>query len=95
MENGQYTRITANYATTIDSGIDVSGTMNMTTRDCQGSKTGVCDVVNFNFVTLSSELGSISIGERFDAGHAMLSRLTAGGPMSEPDGGVIGILHRW
>jgi len=90
MKNGHYSRITANYGTTLDSGIDVAGTMNMTTRDCQGSKTGVCDVVNFNFMTFSGGFGSISIGERFDAGAAMLSRITASGPMSEPDGGVIG-----
>ncbi len=90
MKNGHYTRITANYGTTLDNGIDVSGTMNMTTRDCQGDKTGVCDVVNFNFMTFSSGFGSVSIGERFDAGAAMLSRITASGPMSEPDGGVLG-----
>ena len=90
MKNGQYTRVTANYSSTLDSGIDVAGTMNMTTRDCQGSKTGVCDVVNFNFVTLSGGFGSVSIGERFDAGAAMLSRLTASNPVAEPDGGVIG-----
>ena len=90
MKNGQYTRVTANYDTTLDSGIDVSGTMNMTTRDCQGSNQGVCDVVNFNFMTFSGGFGSISIGERFDAGAAMLSRLTAANPVSEPDGGVIG-----
>ncbi|GIR46577.1 MAG: hypothetical protein CM15mP56_1530 [Alphaproteobacteria bacterium] len=58
MKNGQYTRITANYGSTLDSGIDVSGTMNVTTRDCQGGNTGVCDVVNFNFVTLSGGFGS-------------------------------------
>ena len=46
LKNGQYTRITADYSTTLDSGIDVAGTMNMTTRDCQGDKTGNCDVVN-------------------------------------------------
>ena len=86
MKNGNYTRITANYGSTLDSGIDVSGTMNMTTRDCQGNKSGNCDIVNFNFLTFSGGFGSISVGERFDAGAAMLSRLTAAGPMSEPDG---------
>ena len=89
MKNGQYTRVTANYNSTLDSGIDVSGTMNMTTRDCQGSKTGVCDVVNFNFMTFSGGFGSVSIGERHDAGAVMLSRLTASNPVNEPDGGVI------
>ena len=89
-DNGNYTRITANYGSTLDSGIDVSGTMNMTTRDCQGDKTGVCNVVNFNFMTFSSGFGSVSIGERHDAGAVMLSRLTASNPVNEPDGGVIG-----
>ena len=89
-KNGHYTRITAGYSTTLDSGIDVAGTMNMTTRDCQGDKTGNCDVVNFNFMTFSGGFGSVSVGERHDAGAAMLSRITASGPMSEPDGGVLG-----
>ena len=93
MKNGTYSRITANYGSTLDNGIDVSGTMNMTTRDCQGNKTGNCDVVNFNFMTFSGGFGSISIGERFDAGAAMLSRITASGPMSEPDGGVLGSFY--
>ena len=51
--------------------------MNLTTRDCQGDKTGNCNVVNFNFVNFSGGFGTISVGERFDAGAAMLSRLTA------------------
>ena len=93
MKNGTYSRITANYGSTLDSGIDVAGTMNMTTRDCQGNKTGNCDVVNFNFMTFSGGFGSVSIGERFDAGAAMLSRMTASGPMSEPDGGVLGSFY--
>jgi hypothetical protein len=90
LKNGLYTRVTANFDTTLDSGIDVGGTMSLTNRDCQGNKTGNCDVVNFNFVTFSSGFGSVSIGERHDAGAVMLSRLTASGPMAEPDGGVIG-----
>ena len=90
MDNGNYSRVTANYSTTLDSGIDVSGTMNLTTRDCQGDKTNNCNVVNWNFMTLSGGFGAVSIGERFAAGHAMMSRITASGPMSEPDGGVIG-----
>ena len=55
--------------------------MNLTTRDCQGDKTGNCNVVNFNFVNFSGGFGTISVGERFAAGAAMLSRLTASGPM--------------
>jgi len=93
LKNGFFTRITANYDSTLDSGIDVAGTMNMTTRDCQGDKTGNCNVVNFNFLTFSGGFGSISVGERFDAGAAMLSRLTASGPMSEPDGGQIAVFY--
>jgi hypothetical protein len=90
MDNGNYGRITANYSTTLDSGIDVSGTMNMTTRDCQGDKTENCNVVNFNFMNFTGNFGTISVGERFAAGAAMLSRMTASGPTAEPDGGVLG-----
>ena len=93
LKNGQYTRITANYGTTLDSGIDVAGTMVIANRDCMGDKTGNCDVVNDNFLTFSGGFGSISVGERFDAGAAMLSRLTAAGPMSEPDGGQLGVFY--
>ena len=89
LHNGQYTRITANYSTTLDSGIDVSGVLTVMSRDCQGGDTTNCNVVNHNFVNLSSEFGTISIGERFDAGAAMLSRMTASGAMSEPDGNQI------
>ena len=77
MDNGTYTRLTANYSSTMDNGIDVNGTMNATTRDCQGDKSNVCNVVNFNMVTLSGGFGALSVGERFAAGHAMMSRLTA------------------
>lgn len=90
MDNGNYGRITANYSTTLDSGIDVSGTMNMTTRDCQGGNTDNCNVVNFNFMNFTGNFGTISVGERFAAGAAMLSRMTASGPTAEPDGGVLG-----
>ena len=89
MDNGNYTRLTASYSSKMDNGIDVNGTMNATTRDCQGDKTDNCNVVNFNFVTLSGGFGAISVGERFAAGAAMLSRLTASGPSAEPDGGNI------
>jgi hypothetical protein len=88
LDNGIYTRVTADYSTTLDSGIDVSGTMNLTTRDCQGDKTANCNVTNFNFVTFSGGFGSVSVGERFAAGAAMLSRMTATVPTAEPDGAV-------
>jgi len=90
LDNGNYSRVTANYSTTLDSGIDVGGTMNLTTRDCQGDKTGNCNVVNFNMVNFSGNFGTISIGERFAAGAAMLSRMTATVPTAEPDGGNLG-----
>ena len=90
LNNGTYSRVTADYSTTLDSGIDVSGTMNLTTRDCQGDKTANCNVVNFNFVTFSGGFGSVSVGERFAAGAAMLSRMTATVPTAEPDGGQLG-----
>jgi hypothetical protein len=90
MDNGNYSRITANFGNTLDSGIEVSGTMNMTTRDCQGDKVNNCNVVNFNFLNFSGNFGTVSVGERFAAGAAMLSRMTASGPMSEPDSGNMG-----
>tara|TARA_B100000886_G_scaffold339750_1_gene306166 strand:+ start:1094 stop:2215 length:1122 start_codon:yes stop_codon:yes gene_type:complete len=86
IKNGQYTRITANYSSTLDSGIDMSGVLTVVSRDCQGGDQDNCGVVNHNFVNLSGGFGTISVGERFDAGAAMLSRMTASGPMSEPDG---------
>ncbi len=85
-DNGTYTRMTGNYSTTLDSGLDVQGTMNIHSRDCMGDRSGNCDVVNDNFVTISGGFGAISFGERFGAGAAMLSRLTASGPTAEPDG---------
>jgi len=86
IDNGTYTRLTAGYSSTLDSGLEVSGTMTISPRDCQGDRQDNCDVVNHNFVTLSGGFGAISIGERFAAGAAMLSRLTASGPTAEPDG---------
>ena len=86
LDNGTYSRITANYSTTLDSGIEVNGTMNVVNRDCQGDKTNNCNITNNNFVTFTTGFGSVSVGERFDAGAAMLSRLTASGPTAEPDG---------
>ncbi len=88
MHNGTYSRITADYTTTLDSGIEVSGTYVFGARDCKGSNTGNCNVVDYNFATFSGGFGSISIGERFAAGATMLSRLTAGVPTAEPDGGL-------
>ncbi len=88
LDNGTYSRVTANYSSTLDSGIDVAGTMNLTTRDCQGDKTDNCNVTNFNFVTFSGGFGSVSIGERFAAGAVMLSRMTASVPTAEPDGAI-------
>ena len=90
LDNGNYGRLTANYSSTMDNGIGVSGTFGMTARDCQGDKTENCNVVNWNFVNFSGNFGVISIGERFAAGHYMMSRMTASGPTAEPDGGVLG-----
>ncbi|MDA9654823.1 porin [Pelagibacteraceae bacterium] len=90
LSNGTYSRITANYSTTLDNGIDVSGTYVVNARDCSGNRDNNCNVVNFNSVAFSSTFGTIAIGEKFDAGAAMLSRMTASGPMSEPDSGNMG-----
>ena len=37
IKNGQYTRITANYSSTLDSGIEMSGVLAVVSRDCQGA----------------------------------------------------------
>ena len=74
-------KYTANYGSTLDSGIEVAGTYTVSARDCKGPRTGNCNVVDWNFVTFSGGFGNISVGERFDAGAAMLSRLTASGPV--------------
>jgi hypothetical protein len=63
------------------------------TRDCNGDKTANCDVTNHNFATFSGGFGSVSIGERFDAGAMMLSRMTASGPTAEPDGAIYADLY--
>ena len=86
LDNGTYSRLTANYSGKLDNGLDLAGTFGMTARDCQGDKTGNCNIVNDNFVTISGGFGSVSVGERFDAGALMLSRMTASGPLAEPDG---------
>ena len=50
--------------------------MNLTLEIVKVTKQHNCNVVNFNFVTFSGGFGSVSIGERFAAGAAMLSRMT-------------------
>jgi hypothetical protein len=90
MSNGNYTRLTANYSSTLDSGIELAGIYTAAARDCQGSRDAICGVVNYNSITLSGGFGSIGIGEKFDGPASMLSRLTAGVPTGEPDGGLLG-----
>jgi hypothetical protein len=103
LNNGNYSRITATYSSTLDSGIEVSGVYTADARDCTANgnnadgtaanQNGNCNVVDFNFMSFSSGFGTISVGERFDTGAAMLSRLTAGVPTGEPDGGQIGAFY--
>jgi len=101
LNNGNYSRIDATYSTTLDSGIEVSGTYTADARDCAtqsntaagaaaAQQSGNCNVVDFNFMSFSGSFGTVSIGERFDTGAGMLSRLTASVPTGEPDGGLIG-----
>ena len=87
--NGRYSRITANYNTTLDSGIDVAGVYTVNARDCDGSRTGNCGVVNFNNIAFSGSFGTINLGETFDTGAGMLSRMTATVPTNEPDGSML------
>jgi hypothetical protein len=103
LSNGNYSRITASYGTTLDSGIEVAGTYTADARDCSADNNtsagvatnqgGNCNVVDFNFMSFSGNFGTVSVGERFDTGAAMLSRLTAGVPTGEPDGGQIGAFY--
>jgi len=90
MSNGNYTRLTAAYSSTLDSGLELAGVYTASARDCQGSRDAICGVVNFNSITLSGGFGSIGFGEKFDVGASMLSRMTAGVPTGEPDGGILG-----
>jgi len=104
LSNGNYSRIDATYSTTLDSGIEVAGTYTADARDCAtqpntaagaaaAQQSGNCNVVDFNFMSFSGNFGTISIGERFDTGAAMLSRLTAEAPTAEPDGGQIAAFY--
>jgi len=90
MTQGNYSRIDATYSATLDSGLEVSGIYTVNARDCSGSATGNCGVVDYNNVSISGGFGTIGVGEKFDVGASMLSRLTAGVPTGEPDGGQIG-----
>ena len=89
LHNGTYTRITTEYSSTLDSGIDVSGVYTIGSRDCRGSYTDNCDVTHLNYLSFSGGFGAIAIGEHFDVGASMLSRLTASVPTAEPDGANI------
>jgi len=104
LTNGNYSRIDAAYSSTLDSGIEVSGAYTLDARDCAtqannadgtaaGQQSGNCNVVDFNHLSFSGNFGTISVGERFDTGAAMLSRLTAAAPTGEPDGGQIGAFY--
>ena len=88
LDNGQYTRIDAQYTSKLDNGLDITGSLNVSNRDCAGDLVDNCEVTNMNFVTISGNFGSISVGERFAAGAMMLSRMTASGPTAEPDGAL-------
>jgi len=90
LSNGNYTRLTANYSSTLDSGLELAGIYTAAARDCQGSRDAICGVVNFNSITLSGSFGSVGLGEKFDAPASTLSRMTAGVPTGEPDGGLLG-----
>ena len=90
MTDGNYSRITATGSATLDNGIEVNAFYNMA-RDCAGSDTTNCGVaVNGNGVGFSGGFGAITVGEIFDIGAQMYSRLTAGVPTGEPDGGMLG-----
>ena len=63
LSNGNYSRITATYSSTLDSGIDVSGVYTADARDCAtqpntaagaaaAQQSGNCNVVDFNFISL-------------------------------------------
>ena len=87
--NGRYSRITANYTTTLDSGINIAGTYLVNARDCDGARSGNCGVVNHNNIAFSGGFGTVTLGEVFDVGADMLSRMTAQVPTNEPDGSML------
>jgi len=87
---GNYSRITANWESTLDSGLNVAGIYQVNARDCSGNRQGNCGVVDLNQAAISGSFGTITVGETFDVGMGWHSRLTAGVPTGEPDGGMLG-----
>ena len=90
ISDGHYSRITATADTTLDSGINVAVTYNMS-KDCRATSTANCNIsVNQNDMAFTGGFGAINIGNTPGAGTMLHSRMTAGVPTGEPDGGVLG-----
>ena len=86
LSNGRFTRITAVGKTTLDSGIEVTGTINFSKDSDDGGDSDTSNVaVDQNDIVFSGAFGNIAIGNNFSAGSMMHFRGTTLIPTAEPD----------
>lgn len=84
--NGRFTRLTAVGKTTLDSGIAVTGTLNISKNSDSGGDADTQGVgVDQNDIIFSGGFGSLAIGNNFSAGTHMHFRGTTLVPTAEPD----------
>ena len=84
--NGRFTRLTAVARTTLDSGIEVTGTYNISKNSDSGGDADTQGVgVDQNDIIFSGGFGSLAIGNNFSAGTMMHFRGTTLIPTAEPD----------
>ena len=84
--NGRFTRLTAQAKTTLDSGIEVVGTYNISKDQDSGADADTELVgVDQNDIIFSGGFGSVAIGQNFSAGTMMHFRGTTLVPTAEPD----------
>ena len=86
LSNGRFTRITAVGKTTLDSGIEVTGTINFAKDSDDGGDSDTSNVaVDQNDIVFSGAFGNIALGNNFSAGSMMHFRGTTLIPTAEPD----------
>ena len=86
LSNGRFTRITFVGKTTLDSGIEVTGTLNLAKDSDDGGDSDTSNVgVDQNDIIFSGSFGNIAIGNNFSAGTMMHFRGTTLIPTAEPD----------
>jgi hypothetical protein len=84
--NGRFTRITFVGNTTLDSGINVTGTLNFSKdADDSGDSDTSNIAVDQNDIVFSGSFGNIAFGNNFSAGSMMHYRGTTLIPTAEPD----------